>query len=175
MSHRILALVAVLSWCLAAPALASTEASSCDSGNVFVTHLTGAEEVPPVDTKAQGQVLFRLNKDGDELSFMLNVAGLENIIQAHIHCGPAGVNGSVTVFLFGPEAGGVDVTGRLSDGTITNDNVLPIADSATCPGGIADLDDLLAQIRAGNTYVNVHTVAHPPGEVRGQLEAPGSE
>jgi hypothetical protein len=32
------------------------------------------------------------------------------------------------------------------------------------------LDDLLEQMRAGNTYVNVHTKAHPGGEIRGQIE-----
>jgi len=53
--------------------------------------------------------------------------------------------------------------------------VIPLADSANCPGGIADLQELLAQMRAGQTYVNVHTLANPGGEIRGQVEAPGSE
>jgi CHRD domain-containing protein len=34
---------------------------------------------------------------------------------------------------------------------------------------INNLDDLLAQMRAGNTYVNIHAAAHPAGEIRGQI------
>lgn len=34
---------------------------------------------------------------------------------------------------------------------------------------IKSLDDLLGQMRAGNTYVNLHTAAHLPGEIRGQI------
>jgi hypothetical protein len=175
MSRRILVTFVVVSWCVAVPTLASTMASDCSGGRIFVTHLTGDEEVPPVDTQSQGQALFRLSSDGEELHFKLNVANIEGVTQAHIHCGAAGVNGSVTVFLFGLEPGGVSVNGRLSAGTITDASIIPLADSATCPGGIADLDDLLAQIRAGLAYVNVHTLAHPGGEIRGQLEAPGSD
>jgi hypothetical protein len=175
MSRRILATFVLLSWCGAVPALASTMPSDCSDGRIFVTHLTGDEEVPPVDTQAQGQVLFRLSSDGDELHFNLTVANIEGITQAHIHCGAAGVNGPVTVFLFGLEPGGVSLNGRLSTGTITAASVIPRPDSAECPGGIADLDDVLAKIRAGQAYVNVHTLAHPGGEIRGQLETPGSD
>ena len=32
-----------------------------------------------------------------------------------------------------------------------------------------DLDEVLAAIRAGVAYANIHTVAHPPGEIRGQI------
>ena len=65
----------------------------------FVAHLSGDNEVPPVDTRAQGQAKFQLSKDGNELHFKLIAANIENILQAHIHCGAAGVNGPVVVFL----------------------------------------------------------------------------
>jgi hypothetical protein len=143
-------------------------------GRVFIAHLTGDEEVPPVDTQAQGQTSFRLAKDGEKLRFKLNVARIEGLTQAHIHCGPAGVNGPVTVFLFGFEPAGVTVNGRLATGRITDAEVIPLSDSAACPGGISDLRDLIARTRAGLTYVNVHTLANPGGEIRGQLKAPGS-
>jgi hypothetical protein len=58
----------------------------------FRAHLSGDEEVPAVDTRARGQTIFQLSKDGSELSYKLIAANIENITQAHIHCGAAGVN-----------------------------------------------------------------------------------
>jgi hypothetical protein len=75
----------------------------------------------------------------------------------------------VVAFLFGFLAGGTgDVNGVLSEGTITASNVIAQPDSAACPGGVSGFDDLLEQMRAGATYTNVHTVAVPSGEIRGQ-------
>jgi hypothetical protein len=137
----------------------------------FVAHLTGDEEVPAVDTQSQGQVKFQLR--GDAVNFRLNVANIENVIQAHIHCGAAGVNGPVVVFLFGPVPGGVTVNGVLSEGTFTAADVIARPDSAACPGGVANFDELLAKMRSGDTYVNVHTTAFPGGQIRGQVRQVG--
>jgi hypothetical protein len=134
----------------------------------FVAHLSGDEEVPPVDTQAQGQAIFQLNAEGDALSFRLLVANIEDVTQAHIHCGAAGVNGPVVVFLFGLDPAGVTVNGVLSQGTITEDDIIARPDSPECPGGVASFDDLLAKMRSGDTYTNVHTLVNPGGEIRGQ-------
>jgi hypothetical protein len=32
--------------------------------------------------------------------------------------------------------------------------------------------DLVQEIKNGDAYVNVHTVQHPAGEIRGQIETP---
>ncbi len=136
----------------------------------FVAHLAGENEVPPVDTEAQGQAKVREGAGGTELDFKLNVANIENVTQSHIHCGASGVNGPVVVFLFGFISGGVTVNGILAQGTIDASDVIPRPDSAACPGGVADLDDLRAKIASGDAYVNVHTVQFPGGEVRGQLQ-----
>jgi len=137
----------------------------------FVAHLSGAGEVPPVETQAQGQVKFQLR--GEALNFKLIAANIDNVTQAHIHCGPADANGPVVAFLFGFVAGGVDVNGILSQGSITAADVIARPDSAVCPGGVADFADLIEQMESGNTYVNVHTVANPPGEIRGQIRLAG--
>lgn len=140
----------------------------------FRAHLSGGEEVPPVDTNAQGQAIFQLSKDGTELKFQLIVANIENVVASHIHCGAVGVNGPVGVTLFGmvPPAGG-RVNGILAQGNIT-------APDPGTPCGWTDLDDVMAAIQSGNTYVNVHTNdgVHPgnsgpgdfqSGEIRGQV------
>lgn len=157
---------------LLAFAVVGLAAAGTDQRN-FTTHLNGAEEVPARDTQAQGQAIFHLSEDGTSLDFKLIVANIENVVAAHIHCGAVGVNGPVGVTLFESAPAGGRVDGVLAEGTIT----------APDPGnacGWADLAAVVAALRSGNTYVNVHTndgVApantgpgdFPGGEIRGQV------
>ena len=135
----------------------------------FSVHAKGSLEVPANLSNGQGQALFKLSKDGESLSFKLIVANIDDVTQAHIHCGAPGVNGPVVAFLFGFDAAGVTTNGILSQGTLTGANVIPRADSAECPGGVADFDDLIAKMQSGDAYVNVHTIELPGGEIRGNL------
>ena len=133
----------------------------------FRAHLTGDAEVPPVDTDAQGQALFQVAKDGGSIAYKLIVANIENVFMAHIHNAPAGQNGGVVTWLY-PEGGPPPslIEGRfdgvLAASTLTADDLV-----GSLAG--ASLADLVDEMRAGNAYVNVHTGAHPSGEVRGQL------
>jgi hypothetical protein len=140
----------------------------------FNAHLTGGEEVPPRETMAHGQANLQLTKDGTALEFKLNVANIDNVFAAHIHCGAVGVNGPIGVTLFMGTPGGGAVAGTLAEGTIT-------APDAGNGCGWTDLAAVLAAIESGNTYINVHTddgVApantgpgdFPGGEIRGQVQ-----
>ena len=138
----------------------------------FRAELSGSEEVPPRATPAGGKAKFKLGKDGSTLRFDLHVRHITNVVAAHIHCGPPGVNGPVRVTLYGPAApGGGPANGKLAKGST------PVG-GVTCPDGTP----LLEAMRQGNTYVNVHThdgVAppnsgpgdFPGGEIRGQIES----
>jgi hypothetical protein len=132
----------------------------------FIAPLSGDQEVPAVDTRARGQAIFRLSKDGLELSYRLIVANLHDVTQAHIHLAPAGVNGPVVAWLYpsGPPAQLIPgrSSGVLASGTITADDLVGLLAGQ-------DLEELVARMRAGETYVNVHTAEHPPGEIRGQI------
>ena len=132
----------------------------------FKAHLTGGSEVPAVDTVSQGQAIFKLSDDGTQLHYKLIVANLEDTLQSHIHVGPAGANGGVVAFLYpsAPPAQLIEgrFSGVLAKGVITADDLRGILAGAS-------LDDLVAEMVAGNTYVNVHTVANPGGEIRGQI------
>ena len=91
MKKRIQYGLAVLVWfAFAAPAW---------SGN-FVAHLDQKETVPPaaVETNAQGQAIIK--ERGGDLSFKILVAGLQNVVAAHIHCAPIGFPGQIGVTLF---------------------------------------------------------------------------
>jgi hypothetical protein len=97
-----------------------------------------------------GVATFKLRDDGTALQFKLNVANIDNVFAAHIHCGAVGVNGPVGVTLFmGSPAGGV-VNGTLAQGTST-------APDASNACGWVDLAAVLAAMDSGDTYVNVHT------------------
>ncbi len=130
----------------------------------FKATLTGDQEVPPVATDTTGKAFFRLNKGETEIEIQLHVNDGVRITQSHIHCAPAGVNGPIVIFLAGLHAAGLDIDGKwVSNATITNTSIVNAACGVT-------LSDIAAAMRSGNTYANVHSVAHPGGEVRGQIE-----
>ena len=134
----------------------------------FRAHLSGDQEVPAVETRATGQTIFKLSKDGTELSYKLIVANLEDIRMAHIHLAPVGDNGGVVVWLYPssppPQLIEGTTSGILAEGVITSADLV-----GSLEGG--DLQDLLDNMVAGNAYVNVHTVENPGGEIRGQIQA----
>lgn len=129
----------------------------------FRAHLSGEEQVPPVDTNAQGQAKFQLNHEGDALDFRLLVANIDDVTGAHVHLAPEGENGPIVVPLFGDPlfTDPVTVNGTLAEGSITASDVIgPLS---------GDFDGLLEKMRSSGTYVNVHTLEHGPGEIRGQI------
>ncbi|MBI1296250.1 CHRD domain-containing protein [bacterium] len=148
-------------------AVAGTAAAAPGNSRNFVAHLSGDNEVPnAVITQAQGQAIFHVSKDGSEISYKLIVANIEDVRMAHIHLAPAGSNGPVVAWLY-PSAPPLQLipgrtNGILMQGTLRAANLTGALAGAT----IADLVDAMA---AGNTYVNVHTVANPGGEIRGQI------
>jgi hypothetical protein len=133
----------------------------------FMAQLTGAQEVPPVKTAATGVATFKLSPDGKSLHCQLKVTGLKNVTMAHIHLGQAGKNGTVLVWLYPlsgppPALKPGSFTGVLAEGNITAKNLAG-------PLKGKPLSALLKDMHAGQTYVNVHTTAHPEGEIRGQI------
>jgi len=119
-------------------------------------NLSGDAEVPPVATTATGSLDGRVADNVLEYTLSADAQG---ITQAHIHVGGASENGPVVAFLFGLiEAGedGINVSGTITE----SDLVGPLA---------GDFGAFLSELTSGNTYVNVHTVMYPPGEVRGQI------
>jgi hypothetical protein len=132
----------------------------------YRTHLSGGEEVPAVATRAQGQAIFQLSKDGLGLRYKLIVANIENVTMAHIHLAPAGQNGPVVAWLYPSAPPPVLIEGRfsgvLAEGTLTAGSLVGLLAGQ-------DLSALIEEIENGNAYVNVHTTQYPAGEVRGQI------
>lgn len=113
---------------------------------VLTARLSGANEVPVVITDATGIVEAKLAPGSNVLTWKITYSGMSGpVTGAHFH-GPAmaGQNASVIVPISAPL-------------------VSPVTGSATLtPGQAADLT-------AGKWYVNLHTVANPNGEARGQV------
>ena len=150
----------------AAAAAATTTISSSYAQtipSIFHAILEGDEEVPPVDSDAKGAAIFRTSNDETELNYRLIVANIEDVTAAHIHLAPRGENGDIVAFLFNPET---PTDGRefgiLAEGNITSADLVGPLEGST-------LSELIDEMEAGNTYVNVHTVEHPSGEIRGQI------
>jgi hypothetical protein len=138
--------------------------SIADAKEVFKARLSGDNEVPPVATDTAGRFEVSVNNEVTAGEYTLRVDSGVRVTQSHFHCGPAGVNGPIIVFLAGFRPEGWDVDGKwVSNATITDANVINTACGTT-------LAAIFEQARHGNIYVNVHSVAHPGGVARGQLE-----
>jgi hypothetical protein len=138
--------------------------SFADADRNFKADLTGADEVLSVDTDTTGKAKFKVNKDFTEIKFKLEIKNAIEILGAagaHIHCAPAGENGPIVTFLAGVVGGGFDGKVKI-EATLTDANIVDVE----CGDSIAGLVD---SMEAGMTYVNVHSIDNPGGEVRGQI------
>jgi hypothetical protein len=157
--------ITILTLLVAMLIITGTVAATPGHGN-FRAHLNGGAEVPPVATVSQGQAIFNVSADGATLQYKLIVANLVDTLQAHIHLGPAGQNGPVVAFLYPSAPPAQLIEGRFS-GVLAEGEIA--AEDLRGPLAGESLDALLDEITAGNIYVNVHTVANPGGEIRGQI------
>jgi hypothetical protein len=153
---------------------------------VFRAQLSGYSEVPAsLSTPARGQFYAILNKEGTELTYWLSYSGFTvTVNQSHIHFGQHHTNGGISAWLCKnpnttPPIVPTDpvVAGQTPDcqqqgtsspitATISNADVVGPAGQGIAIGEFAEL---LAAMRAGIAYVNVHSAAFPGGEIRGQI------
>jgi hypothetical protein len=114
--------------------------------DIYEASLSGAQEVPPVNTAASGTAEIQLNTNTNVLTWKVTYSGLSGTATGgHIH-GPAGPGQNAGVLI-----------------PFTNVAAQPITGQATITA--AQYGDL----SAGRWYVNLHTAANPGGEIRGQL------
>jgi hypothetical protein len=136
--------------------------------------LTGYEEVPAVSTAGSGTFEASVKPAGDAITYKLTYSALEGSVQqSHIHLGQRGVNGGISVFLcsnLGNGPAGTQACPLASpatvEGTLTAADVIGPTGQGITAGEFAEL---IAAIRAGVTYVNVHSTKWPGGELRSQL------
>jgi hypothetical protein len=142
--------------------------------------LVGYNEVPSVSTTGNGTFNARISNDESRIDWELSYSDLEGAVQqAHIHIGNVGVNGGISVFLCTNLGNGPAGTQPCPappatiSGTIVAADVspnIPATQLARTQGlNTGEMDELIKAIRAGATYVNVHSTTWPGGEIRSQI------
>jgi len=128
------------------------------NGNAQVTRfsatLDAEQETEVVTSNGSGTTTLTLNTERTQVTFQGLASGLTGpVTAAHFHVGAANMSGDVVLNLapFFTEAAGI------------------ITISGTAPVDDFNLDDPLAELEAGNIYINLHTAMFPAGEIRGQL------
>jgi CHRD domain len=158
----------------------------------FATRLSGFNEVHfiaaptpalrgAVSTPARGTFEASIDERQDIVHYELTYEGLTGAVtQAHIHFGQRHTVGNIVVWLCQTEAAPAPAAvaaltpvcpaeGTVT-GTITPAQVLEAVGQGL---GAGEFAELLAAVRAGRTYANVHSATFPPGEIRGQLHDHG--
>lgn len=148
MSRRIVILAACAAGATAWAASANAAAES------FKVDLTGAQQVPPVETAGKGTADLTYDPATRMLTWTVDYSGLSSpATMAHFH-GPAaaGKNGPVAIWI--STKGGSAASPIKGEATLTPEQA--------------------QQFSAGEWYVNIHTQSHPGGEIRGQVKPPNS-
>lgn len=143
-------------------------------GHGIKEKLTGYQEVPALSTPGQGTFRATIDRKAQEIRYTLKFGGLESdVTQSHIHLENRTNAGPVVVFLctnLGNGPAGTQpcpANGGTISGTIRPADV----GGGGAAQGLAagEFDELVRAIKAGATYVNVHSVNRPAGEIRAQL------
>lgn len=123
----------------------------------YAAVLSGASEVPAVQTTASGLATFE--RVGATITYTVSATGFTTpLTVGHVHIGSAGQIGPVIVpFTL------LAQSGTVASGTI--DLTVPITQGNITIGS----DSLQTLFKNGNAYVNLHTAAYPGGEIRGQI------
>jgi len=118
----------------------------------FNVPLTGAAQVPPVQTSGSGTADLTYDPSTRVLSWSVTYSGLSGpVTMAHFH-GPAAAGKNAPVLVW------ITKKGEPVSSPITGEATLTPAQAE--------------QFMAGDWYVNVHTHDHPAGEIRGQVVPP---
>jgi hypothetical protein len=172
---------------LLALASASVAVAGDDHHHKLATSLSGYNEVHfvgtipalrgAVSTPARGRFEARIDDRRDMIHYELSYEGLTSTVaQAHIHFGQTHTVGGIVAWLCQGTAPAPEAVRALTPecpqegtvkGTITPAQVLEATGQGIAAG---EFEELVAALRAGATYANVHTATFGPGEIRGQIE-----
>ena len=138
----------------------------------FTATLDQSQVTTPTGSAATGTATLTLNAAGDTLTYSITLVGLDldgaqtpadaadDVTAMHFHNAPPGSNGGVVFGLISPNH---DVDDLIID---------PVAGTLTGAWENSDVNPLsgqLANLNAGDLYLNVHTTAFGGGEIRGQV------
>ena len=147
----------------------------------YATHLTGYEETPlTLNTAGDGDFKAVVSADGTLIQYMLSYRNLSSAAtQSHIHFGRPAIGGGIVLWLC---ANNPPITPPATIptpqpcppfpatifGTLTAADVVPVPGQGI-DGGVAGFAEMVAALRTGSAYANVHTTVRPGGEIRGRI------
>ena len=150
---------------------AARDGSGGSSGLIH-EQLSGYEEAPlALSTAGHGTFGAMVTDAGIE--YRLTYADTVGVVsQAHIHFGAVGQAGGISVFLCTNLGNGPAGTQTCPAAGEVTGTIVPADVIGPAGQGIAaaEYEELLAAIRAGTAYVNVHSSSYSGGEIRGQIE-----
>lgn len=161
-------LVCILGACVSI-AIGCEESTAVGGSTQYGAILNGANEKPAATTSTgTGVFSAALHPTNNTLSYSVTWTGLTGAINgAHIH-GPADANGVANVLVNFQALPAGSTNGTITTGAAGaasgNVDLNQAVITATVSG-----DSLKKLLEAGQLYVNVHTVANPGGEIRGQI------
>jgi CHRD domain len=155
-----MAVFGILSVLLIGTSLLIPRLNAQESEQKFIAKLSGKDEVPPNKSPSAGLSWIKITDD--KITYEVNVTDMDKVNAAHVHLAEPGKNGPVVLTLFqgGPTE---QVNGTVGEANVTASNFQG-------PMQGKQISDLVAAIKNGTTYVNVHTTDFPDGEIRGQLK-----
>jgi hypothetical protein len=139
--------------------------------------MSGYNETPlALSTTGNGRFQARISRDESEIQWELSFGDLEGTVtQSHIHFGSSAQTGGVSIFLCSNLGNGPAGTQACPASAPDDNPVTGVATAANVIGpagqGIAagEFAEIIAAIRAGVAYVNVHSTKYPGGEIRAQF------
>ena len=156
-------------WALTALAVSMLAAAAAPSHTErFSARLSGANEVPPINSAGTGNFEMTIQPSG--ISFSLSFSDLSSPLSvAHLHFAPSKVAGGVMIYLCGggnqpacPATTSGNITGTITAANVTGPTGQGIA--------VGDLDSALEAVRDGLSYANMHTTNFGGGEIRGNVQ-----
>ena len=127
-------------------------------GDTYQANLSG-------DGPAVGRAVFNFLDGDTKLYYRLHVFSIKGVTAAHVHHAHGGAStGHAVLTLFDGQAS--QFRGKLAEGILTSDDI-------TCTCQHQDhhtLTHLKKHFNDGETYVNVHTMKNPAGEIRGSID-----
>jgi hypothetical protein len=159
--YLVVVIVALASLVLVATATTQSYAQN----EKYRAKLDGNNEVPAVNTTAEGVINFKTKND--MLTWKMNVTGANDATGVNIHKGKAGEKGEIVVDLMKVSKHSDNPKGMTMRGNVTESSLKGSMAGKT----IADLKTAIAN---GDVYVNLKTQDHPDGLMRGQIKVKGT-
>ena len=153
--------------------VASLAVASGGQKNLKADDLVGYQENPDISTVATGSFHVTIDDAAQTLAYELSYSGLEGTVQqAHIHFGKRALNGGISVFLCTNLGNGPAGTPTCPPSGTVSRTVGAAEIIGPTGQGIEPMafEELVAAMRAGFTYANVHSTKWPGGEIRAQID-----